>query len=192
MSARLIALALGIALSGSRLCEAGRTYFVVAEQESVREHGDSFVLPLDDPQDIAHARDLITRGPELAGAPIVFAEVLPGADGINRDVLADGEPRWNWHVSKFEGFGDVGIELLDGWPTFIEQDVRGWMENTRGDRDDPNAPGHIGFWSYTVVAELPDRPNPIPLPAAVYSGGALLIGVIARGGLRRRRVLVAR
>src|SRR5687767_11855562 len=103
MTARFFGLAFGIVLAGSTLCEAGRTYFVVAEHESVREHGDSFVLPLDDARDIAHARDLIARGSEAAGAPIVFAEVLPGADGINRDVFADGEPLWNWHVSKFEG-----------------------------------------------------------------------------------------
>ena len=189
MPFRLIALSCGILLWGASVCAAGRTYFVVAEHESVREHGDSFVLPLDDAQDIAHARDLIARGPEAAGAPIVFAEVLPGADGINRDVFADGEPLWNWHVSKFEGFGDVGIELVDGWPTFIEEDVQGWMENTRQDRDDPNSPGHIGFWSYTVVAELPDRPNAVPLPAGVYAGGVVLAGLIARGALRRRRAV---
>jgi hypothetical protein len=170
---------------------AGPVLFVVGER--VKEHGDSFVLPLEDPADIAHARDLIARGPEAAGAPLVFAEIVPGADGINRDVFAEGQPLWNWHVSKFEGFADGGIELVDGWPTFIEQDVAGWMANTRRDKDDPNAPGHIGFWSYTVVAEIAadggsgGSPPAVPLPAAAYVGGLMLSAIAGRQLLAGRR-----
>ena len=145
------------------------------------EHGDSFILPLSEPDDIAHARDLIARGPEAAGAPLVFAEVVAGSDGINRDVLAEGEPLWSWHVSAFEGFGDGGIELVDGWPTFIESDVQGWIENTNREDGDPR--GHIGFWSYTVVAELDGPPTGIPLPGALPGG---LLGLLALGVWRRR------
>jgi hypothetical protein len=150
---------------------------VVAERDKPAVHGDSFVLPLEDPADIAHARDLIARGPEAAGAPIVGAEIVAGSDGINRNVLAPGQPLWNWHVSKFEGFGDFSIELVDGWPTFIEQDVAGWIANTRRDHEDPSAPGHIGFWGYTVVAELDAAAVPLPaaLPAGVAAMGVALL-----------------
>ena len=160
---------------------AGPVYFVVAERPGLEEHGDSFVLPLTEASDIAHARDLVARGPEAAGAPIVFAEVVAGSDGINRDVLADGEPLWSWHVSAFEGFGDMGIELVDGWPTFVESDVLGWIENTN--RDDGDPVGHIGFWNYTVVAELDAPPAAIPLPAALP---AAALGLVTLGVCRRR------
>ena len=167
---------------------AGTTYFVVAERAGVEEHHDSFVLPLSDAVDVAHARDLIARGPDAAGNGIVFASVVAGADGINRNVVADGEPPWHWHVSEFEGFGDFGIELVDGNPTFLESDVAGWIANTR--RDDPDV-GHIGFWNYTVVAELDGGPVTVPLPAGLTTGAVgLLAVVIARlrpwSVLRRR------
>jgi hypothetical protein len=151
-------------------------YFVVAERPGVEEHGDSFVLPLTDAVDVAHARDLIARGPEAAGAAIVFAEISAGADGVNRDVLAAGEPLWNWHVSRFEGFGDVGLELVDGWPTFVEQDVQGWIANTRRSEDETF--GHIGFWNYTVVAELAGDGVTIPLPAALPVGAGGVVAII--------------
>jgi hypothetical protein len=108
-------------------------------------HHDSYVLPLSDPAAIAHARELISAGP-AAGAPIVVAKIAKGANGINRNALAPGSPPWSWHVTEFEGFADNTIEILDGWPTFIEQDVDGWIQNTNG---------YVGFWEYTVVAELP-------------------------------------
>ena len=191
---RGIVLTVGFNLAAAGACVAGPVLFVVAERPGMVEHGDSFVLPLTDAADVAHARELIELGPDAAGEPLVFAEVLPGGDGVNRDVFADGEPLWNWHVGKFEGFGDGGIELVDGWPTFIEQDVEGWMANTRRDPEDPDAPGHIGFWNYTVVAELDADGTPlppaagVPLPPGVYAGGLMLAGLATCAELRRRRV----
>ena len=175
-AARLFALVIGIAITGAvTAARAGTTYFVVAERQGVEEHHDSFVLPLSDPSDVSHARDLIARGPDAAGAPIVFASVVAGADGTNRNTLAAGEPLWNWHVSEFEGFGDFGIELIDGNPTFLESDVPGWIENTRRSPDD-NA-GHIGFWNYTVVSEIAG-PVTVPLPAGVATGAVGLLAVV--------------
>jgi hypothetical protein len=107
-------------------------------------HGDSYMLPLSDPDDIAHARQLITKGPGI-GAPLVVAKIAKGANGINRSPLAAGAPPWSWHVTEFEGFADSTIEILDGWPTYVESDIDGWIANTNG---------YIGFWSYTVTAEL--------------------------------------
>jgi hypothetical protein len=124
----------------------GPILFLVAEPEGSVTHGDSYVLPLEDPADIEHARALIALGP-AAGAPIAVAAIAAGADGVNRDLLAAGAPPWSWHVSAFDGFTDFTIEILDGWPSFVEQDVDGWIANTGG---------FVGFWSYTVVEELPE------------------------------------
>lgn len=172
----------GFSLVGTAVL-AAPVYFTVAESGSP-VHGDSYVLPLEEPADIAHARDLIARGPEAAGATIAFAEIQAGSDGINRNVLAPGQPLWNWHVTKFEGFGDFGIELTDGWPSFVEGDVLGWISNTR--RDDTTR-GHIGFWSYTVVGEVGVPSNPIPTPDGLTAGViGLAVVIVARKRFLKR------
>jgi hypothetical protein len=125
-------------------CRAETIRFLVAEAGEP-SHGDSYVLPLSDSNAIAHARKLISMGPD-AGEPIVVAKIAKGANGINRNYLAAGSPPWSWHLTGFEGFADFTIEILDGWPTYVEGDVDGWIANTNGT---------IGFWQYTVIAELP-------------------------------------
>lgn len=142
MPARSLSIAMLLALPLSGIA-AGET-FVVAERPGSEFRGDSYILELTDPEDIAHARDLIEFGPEI-GAPIIFARIAAGSDGINRDVLADGEPLYSWHVESFDSFVDISAEIYDGWPTYIEEDVPRWFDNTEG---------YIGFWNYTVVAEL--------------------------------------
>jgi hypothetical protein len=150
---------------------AETVYFLVTERPEAVVHGDSYVLPLSDPATIAHARALIIAEPGTL-ASIAVAQIAAGADGINRNHLAPGAPAWSWHVTGFEGFADNTIEILDGWPTFVEQDVPGWIANTGG---------MIGFWNYTVTAEL------VPEPSA---GGLLLAGLTATATLARRRRLV--
>jgi hypothetical protein len=118
--------------------------FLVGESIEV-VHGDSYVLPLSDMADIAHARKLISMGSE-AGSPIVVSHIAKGANGVNRNYLAAGAPKWSWHLTEFLGFYDFTAEIYDGWPTFIEDDVDGWIDNTDAT---------IGFWQYTVIAELP-------------------------------------
>jgi hypothetical protein len=159
----------------------GLVYFQVAELPGHETHHDSFILPLSDSADIAHARDLISLGPDQAGATIVFADIVAGTDGINRDLLAADQHLWSWHVTQFTGFGDVGIELLDGWPSFVEQDVAGWIQNTGG---------KIGFWNYTVVSELPavpePRPEPIPFRIPLLASLSLLGMVVWLATFHRR------
>ena len=169
---------------------AAPVYFLVTEFPDQLEHGDSFVLPLEEADDIAHARGLVKRG-RAAGRYLISADIVAGADNINRDILADGKPAWSWHVSRFDQFADLSIELTDGWPGYIEQDVQGWINNTGGgtiDEDGDGKPdkdatvGAIAFWSYTVSAELTGPPTDlsilpkavIPLPAALPAGAALL------------------
>jgi hypothetical protein len=135
---------LGAALCGS--AEAA-VWFVVGERQVQRN--DSFLLPLDDADDIAAARQLIAQGPGGGVGSIVVARIGAGSDGLNRDVRAAGQPLWSWHVSEFVAFADAAIELCDGWPGYIQQDVDAFIANTNG---------QICFWSYTVVAELAAPP----------------------------------
>jgi hypothetical protein len=137
----------------SAVAQAAPVYFVVSEINPASGHGDSYILPLEQAADIAHARDLILYGPSI-GAAIAVAHITAGSDGINRNVLAPGEPLWSWHVDQFEGFADITVEILDGWPGYVEQDVNGWINNTNS---------YIGFWGYTVTAEL----AAVPVPGAL-------------------------
>ncbi len=132
-------------------------YFVVAEMDDDPNNNDSYVVPITDPEHIAHARAIISDGPDAAGRPLVVAHVRSGADGINRDVLNSGEPLWSWHVVEFVDFADITLELYDGSPTLIEGDVDFWMGNTPPDEGSPDEDGTIGFWAYTVVEELPPQ-----------------------------------
>ena len=148
----LFILSVLIALCGISAPYASPVYFLVAETPGAEVHHDSYVLPLDTLEDIAHARDLIAKGPGIGNA-IVVAEIAAGADGINRDYHAPGAPLWSWHVSEFEGFHDITAEILDGWPSFLESDAQGWIANTGG---------LIGFWTYTIVDELENLSIPAP------------------------------
>ncbi|MEY2544896.1 MAG: hypothetical protein QOG48_13, partial [Verrucomicrobiota bacterium] len=129
------------------LAAAARTnpvLFMVAEGPGLEYHRDSYVLPLTNQIDIDHARRLINEGPGI-GLALVVARIAAGADGINRDYLAPIAREWSWHVTELIDFADGAVEILDGWPGYVEQDVPGWIQNTGG---------AIGFASYTVVAEI--------------------------------------
>ena len=76
-------------------------------------------------------------------------------------------------MTGFQGFADSTIEILDGWPGYVEQDVDSWIANTGG---------AIGFWTYTVVEELPEPPADL---LRLVSLAAL---ALAAGALRRARV----
>ena len=131
----------------STVC-AETVYFLVGEIFDPPYLNNSYVLPLTDPYDIAHARDLIEYGSGI-GEAIVVASIdhWDPNNGINtnRDYLQPGIPAWSWYVTEFGGFADFTIEILDGDPSAVEDDVEWWIQNTGG---------LIGFWSYTVVAEL--------------------------------------
>jgi hypothetical protein len=159
-----------ILLSISTITSAAPVYFVVSRTNPIGGHGDSYLLPVEEAADIAHARDLILNGPSI-GSSIVVAHIAAGSDGINRDVLAPGEPLWSWHVDQFSGFADVTAEILDGSPGLVEQDVSGWINNTNG---------LIGFWNYTITAEL----AAVPLPTTLWLFGSGLLGLI---GIARKK-----
>ena len=130
-------------------------YFVVAEMPGLEQLHDAYILPVRNPEDIAHARDLVQYGPAVAGRPIAVAKVRIGADGVNCNPRADGEPLWSWHVVELLEFADWTIELIDGTPTLLEEDPAFWMSNTPPNPGEPDGEGTIGFWGYTVVEEMP-------------------------------------
>lgn len=150
-------------------------HFAVAELPDREVHGDSYVISIDqhDGHRLRHARalvDWVVAGADprsSPGATIVVANVLAGADGLNRNVLAEDEPPWSWHTTQPIEFADFTIEILDGWPTFVEQDVHAWIANTNG---------AVGFWSYTVVEELATVPEPYSLLLLVGTGTILAMG----------------
>lgn len=131
-------------LVGCPLGDGGTAYFLVADPQ----HPDSggYVLPLTNPDDIAHARALAWN-PQDTDRPLVVARIATGSsDGVytNRDLLNDRTP-WSWHVTEFVGFADFTIELIDGNARLVEDDVDGWITNTSG---------MIGFWSYTIIRQV--------------------------------------
>ena len=117
-------------------------YFLVAQPALYQIGlGDSYIVPITDSDDIEMARALLAAG----GFKIVFAQITTGSDGINRDMLADGMPEWSWHVVEFLQFGDIGIEICDGTPSFTEADVQNWSEGQEE---------IICYWAYTIVEEV--------------------------------------
>lgn len=108
---------------------------------------DSYVLPLHNPDDITHARDLVKHH-GVFSQPIVVARISRDVNGINinRNYCAHPAPSWSWYVKEFLGFADVTAEVFDGTPTQVENGT--FVGDT------------IGFWTYTVRAELGTELNP--------------------------------
>ncbi|MEM9533181.1 MAG: hypothetical protein AAGA23_19835 [Pseudomonadota bacterium] len=129
------------------LTPSAPTWFVVTPIDGDRQL--AYLLPLTDADQIAHARQLISDGPGAAGG-IISARIAAGADGYNRNMLDPNLPLWSWHVESVEGFGDFTIELCDGNPQLVEDDVDGWIANTDS---------AICFWGYTVSEELAEAPG---------------------------------
>jgi hypothetical protein len=157
---RLAALILVAWANVACLGRAEMIRFLVTEYEPSPPHGDSYVVLIDDQDQptITQARALVSwfeSGADLTNAPddrIVLVDIRPGADGINRDHVAVDAPAWSWHTTGTATFVGNTIEILDGWPSFVESDVAGWIDNTGG---------ALGFWSYTVTQELgPVVPEP--------------------------------
>ena len=121
-------------------------YFLVTEIPGTEFHGDSYVVGIEDPDDIEYARSLIYANGENQGqGTIIICKIAEGSDGINRDLLSDEDHLWSWHVIEFLEFAHTTAEILDGSPSYVETDVIGWINNTNS---------LIGFWGYTITREL--------------------------------------
>lgn len=141
----LLAMTLVLPIAGCPIAPRDYVYFLVSDPDG--PHGDSYVLPLHRPEDIAHARALIA---DRETEPIVLARIARGAgDPPNQNLAGDGET-WSWHVVEFLGFADFTIEIYDGWPGYVEDNLDAWFANTGG---------IVGFWNYTVTDELAIEEN---------------------------------
>lgn len=110
-------------------------------------HPEAFVVSLNECVQIELARSIIEGS---VPQKIVSASVAPWRDNINRNYLLDGAPTWSWSVTSVLGFFDVSSVILNGSPSFVEEDVDGWMLQSGG---------QIGFWLYTIIGELPLQPT---------------------------------
>ena len=146
---QVILIQLFLLIGISRSLQSEVRYFVVSGEFGEEQTIQSYVLPLSDEAAIEHARAHIEFGPGI-GETIAVAKIDKGADQINRNYAEPGAPVWSWHVAEFLSFADFTIEILDGWPGFIESDVDAWLANTNSS---------IGFWSFTVTDELPVQPQ---------------------------------
>ena len=144
----ILFLAIFCGFSSSAPEQSSTSYFLVAIP-SMYPLGlsDSYILPLSDPLDVQYARNLIAAG----GFKIISAVITVGTDGINRDMLASDSTEWSWHVTEFLGFADAAPEICDGNPTFTEGEAQIANDGEQW---------QICYWTYTVVAELPQSvPN---------------------------------
>lgn len=153
--------------------------FVVAEMQGNETYYDSYVLTLSNDSDIAHARDLINNGSSIGGALIV-ADIAIGSDGKNRNYLQPQEPLWSWHITSFSGFADFTAEILDGTPTYVENNLDWWMLNTGGT---------IGFWNYTIVSEIESSVVPLPSAMWLFLSGLLAVGTVNKKRKRKPSIL---
>lgn len=146
-----VGLALFIACEGDEkeplLEDDGTVYFKVGEMSPA--HGDSFILPLSDPEEIAHARSLI-QNQDQDGRLIVAKVVAASANNTYQNRDLNNDRVWSWKVSEFLQFADNTIEILDGGPSDVE-DMAFWFPNTN---NGSTTEGVIGFWNYTIVAEV--------------------------------------
>ena len=120
-------------------------YFLVGELSPV--HGDSYLLALNDEEDIEAAREIISTGE----SKIILAEISRITDRRSQlNIDLNNGRRWSWYVSHFHEFADFTIEILDGWPGYVEDNYEEWVDVTKGD----NGKGRIGFWNYTIKREV--------------------------------------
>ena len=126
----------------------------------------SMVIPVSKPEHIAHARELIVRGPIVDGEPnrpFPVGKVRSGKNGINRNYLDPSLPEWSWHVEEVLDFADVVAEILVITPNELEFGVD-WS------KDDGTATSVWGFIAHTVTREL----GPAPLYLSIVPEGQSL------------------
>lgn len=117
--------------------------------------GETYVVPLKDPEHIAHARKLIEgfEGGELETASILVADIKLGHANVNVDYSKNPVVGHRWHVANVVGFGEVATEIGDGAPWLINEAIDGRNSNSWIDFE--SGLGRISFWGFTIIAELP-------------------------------------
>jgi hypothetical protein len=83
-----------------------------------------FVVKITDPSTLEVARRSMNG--ELQTRPIVTGELRAGGGGFNRDPFTGRV--WNWHLDPSTvRFVDNSVEIYDGRPTDIEDDLPYWL-----------------------------------------------------------------
>jgi hypothetical protein len=166
---RRLAAAGGLLLLWGQAVTAGTepvVYFLVGERiPRIPVPGarppESYVLPLSDPEAIAHARWLIATDPlntryvpyppppddpptHYKGVT-VHVRVAKTRDWSNRDFYRPGFPAWSWRVVELVGFPQVISGDLDAIPSAVEQ----WMAEAS-----ERAETTFAALGFTVVREL--------------------------------------
>lgn len=106
--------AVGHALRG---CAAAEAVFIIRACASPENPaGEIFYVLIRDPDVIATADSLIGPGPQL----IIAGALRAGDGGFNAP--------WHWHLDPDSiAFADFAIELCDGCPSFVEEDLEYWI-----------------------------------------------------------------
>lgn len=158
---------------------AAPTYTLAVKPPAIHEVDG----PINPPGDVAIASELIAKGRE-AGPSIVYADIVKTNDGRNRDLLDASLPAWSRPANKFHRFADSGIQLMiNGWSTQVGHSLDEWIRAT-GEVIDPKRgtrSGNVGYWNYTVVAELRDYTPTLPPMASIPLPGAFGTGLLTIG-----------
>ena len=128
-------------------CSSDYVYFKVAEMADDKIHNDSYVLPIpaSDTMNIRIAREIIRYGAAYPDR-IITGKIAKGVSPcslLNKD-LATGKSH-SWYVESFAGFSAFTIEVCDGWPGYVDENIDQWMAELDG---------AICFWSYSVTEEI--------------------------------------
>lgn len=211
----LAAIAAFLQLSTMAVSEAqteGTVYFLAAGPRHAQtmatreaEEYESFVVPVNDPTQIAEIRSFIQRAEYV----IVTVRIQANNNGVNRDFYAPGAPGWNWSVRDVlsvdqgsPGIGFPGGEIPPpgtlseprfGSASMIAADPQAWIARN-GDEMQQQ-------W-FPIVTEVnpfktPTPPDPeLPVMAnlstrAITAGGQdTFIGGIIVSGSRPKQVAV--
>jgi hypothetical protein len=107
--------AVGHALRGC-VIEDGAVFIIRACASAEDPDGQVFRALIRDPSVIATAESLIGPGPQL----IIAGSLIAGDGGFNGP--------WSWHLDPDTiAFADFAIELCDGCPMFVEEDLDYWL-----------------------------------------------------------------
>lgn len=113
-----------------------KTYFLLTNQNKT----DSFIVALEDPNQIQKARDIIAH-PE--NGMILFGRIRKDQLGWNRPLLNKIKTPFSWTVAEVTNFAQIGSITCDGSPSLVEEQLPQWLVQER-----------ICFWNYRVTREL--------------------------------------
>lgn len=109
--------AVGNALKGCDVPD-GAVFLIRACASVENPDGQYFRVLIREPSVIATAESLIGPGPQQ----IISSALIPGDGGFNAP--------WSWHLDPDSvAFADFAIELCDGCPMFVEEDLDYWLHD---------------------------------------------------------------